>query len=106
MKKISLFGLLATSLVLVACGTTETPTTQDDFALADCNKYFEVLQCVLDNQTGVSPEELADTQAAVVQQKEAWKALPEGELTEICTSSMDDIRANADIYASFGCSVE
>ncbi|MDR0860582.1 MAG: hypothetical protein LBO09_06505 [Candidatus Peribacteria bacterium] len=105
MKKVSLFGIMALSFVLVACGTTETPA-QDEFALADCNKYFEVLQCVLDNQTEVSPEELADTQVAVDQQKEAWKALPEEELSAICTSSMDDIRANADIYASFGCSVE
>lgn len=106
MKKISLFALLAAGLVLVGCGSSDTPSTQNDFANADCNKFFEVLQCVVDAQTGVSVEDIAATNEAIAQQKEDWKALSEEDLSAVCTSSMEDIRTDADIYTSFGCSVD
>ncbi|MDR3168209.1 MAG: hypothetical protein LBU27_00115 [Candidatus Peribacteria bacterium] len=105
MKKISLFALLGGALVLVGCGSSDTPNKE--FAVEDCNKYFEVLECVVNKQAeSVSAEELSTIQSAIDQQKQAWKSLSAEELSATCSASMSGVRENTEVYTSVGCSVE
>ncbi|MDR0607491.1 MAG: hypothetical protein LBG52_03925 [Candidatus Peribacteria bacterium] len=105
MKKISLFTLLGVALVLVGCGSSGTPAKE--FAVEDCNKYLEVIACVVNKQAeSASTGDLELIQSAINQEKEARKALSEEELSATCAANMDETRKEAEFYASIGCSVE
>jgi hypothetical protein len=104
MKKVSLFALLGVSLVLVGCGSSsEGDTPKGEFAVATCNKYFELMECTIKDLPAEQREALLTDSETM---KEQWKALSEEELRPVCDTAWEQITAMADVYEGLGCSVK
>ncbi|GHW02612.1 hypothetical protein AGMMS50249_3980 [candidate division SR1 bacterium] len=116
MKKLSLLALLGTSLILVGCGNTDTPTeptgnttspsevVAGTFAAPICDEYFRVLDCTLQSQ--VPAEQQAEIKTVVDQTKEARQALDAATQESTCQAAWDnEILPQSDLYNQFGCNV-
>ena len=104
MKKLLLLPLFAGLLFLAACGSSKDDAdTQGEFAVASCNKYFDLMDCAMRD---FLPEQKEQMTEAIEVVKQEWKTLPEDELRESCDSTWDQLLAMQDAYASLGCSME
>lgn len=110
MKKLFLLNLLVLPLVLMGCGSSDDVSKDDskatvsgEFASAACNKYFDLMECSL-NQ--VPADSQAEARAGIDANKESFKALTEEQQDLACTSAMEAITPQAEAYADFGCPID
>ncbi|MDR2415181.1 MAG: DUF5339 domain-containing protein [Candidatus Peribacteria bacterium] len=107
MRKLSLFALLGASLILVGCGSKEnTPTTAlDEFASASCNKYVNLMECLITQEVNPVPaDQQEDIRNILDTTKEQWKTLSTEQQEEQCSALLD--QALTQPVSEVGCAVE
>ena len=97
MKKLPL--LLSLSLILLVAGCSwwgnkekETDTTNINFDVAVCDKYFDLFNCVIDNDPddSYSAEARESIKQALNDKREEWSRLSEETQYETCATELNN----------------
>lgn len=108
MKKLSLLTLLVVGLILGGCGSSEKEdsqtrndqtTPQLTAAVDICEKYLNLVECVLSTQ-----EE--DQQAYMDTIKASVNSYTEPQKQEYCAEQWEQFLELSEIYAGLGCPME
>lgn len=98
-KAVMVGGLMLTALVLTGCMGKNNPTEQEEFTVAACNDYVQLMKCVTNSTT--NPE----GKNAVDQLITNRKGLSEAELQQECSIALEVAIANTEAYSQLGCEV-
>jgi hypothetical protein len=105
MRKLSLFALLGASLILVGCGSKGDAPAADEFAAASCNKYVNLMECLLTQEVNpVTADDEADMRGILDATKEQWKTLSTEQQEEQCSILLE--QALTQPISEVGCAVE
>ena len=89
MRKVALWVILPLIVLVAGCSRgwdKKTSITDTKFKAESCNKYFRLMDCVLDNDTDVSytEEQREEIRNEVLQIQEQWTQLDDSILEESC----------------------
>lgn len=110
MKKISFLLVLSMSLFLLGCGKgkVDVRNTWFEYDVEICDKYFELVGCIIDNDNDENYTEQmrVELKNEVKKMQEEWKLLDKEELTKKCSEEFDKFKSWEDNLKSFGCSIK
>lgn len=109
MKKTLLVSLLP--IVLLAwCGSEEKDIQLSDtkFDIDICNQYFELADCILENDPDekVSEEDRIQIKEEFIQYQETLKEMEPEELTELCESNYNTLTSDSEALEKIGCNID
>ena len=113
MNKVPLLLGLFLVLLLSGCGwwwkeKVDITDTDFEYDVAVCDKYFELVECIIDKDTNVdyNQQMRLDLKNEIKKMQEEWKQLNEGELMNKCTEELSKYEKIEDNLNSFGCSAK
>lgn len=111
MKKVTLLTILPLILLVAWCSRfwgKKTDITSTKFDVESCNKYFKLMDCVLDKDSDISytEEEREDIRKEVKSIQEQWALLDDEILAESCESELERFRSNGEAFAKIWCPID
>ena len=109
MKKLWVLSLLSLVILLAGCSWgKKIDITDNNIDVESCNKYFEVMDCILENDKDTTYTE--DMRNALredvkVMQSE-WEKLDEETLDETCRNELSKFEAIKSTLTEIGCYVD
>ena len=108
MKKTSLLVALSLGILLTGCGQNKVSITDSDFGVESCNKYFRLMDCILENdkdETYTDEMRNAIREEVKVRQEE-WKDLDKETLNVQCSNLISEFSQIENALNEIGCSAE
>lgn len=108
MKK-SVFLLALPLVILVAwCWSNKIDITDTEFNVESCDKYFELMDCILenDNDETYSEEMRDELRQEVKDMQEEWNGMDEESLDEQCSSQLASFEEIEDRLEEIWCSIK
>ena len=113
MKKLSLLGVLLLIVIVAGCSwwskkEKESNVVKNEINVESCNNYFELVNCIIDNDTDTSYSE-EDRQVirdGVEDMRDSWASLDDDTLDEMCTKEISKFDSMKDYLAQIGCSLD
>lgn len=109
MKKVVIFAILPIVLIIAGCNRwKKTDLTNVDFGVESCNKYYEVIECILENEENdsFSSDDRNDLREEAKTLQTEWLWLDEDVLAETCDAEFAKFEAIASNLEKIWCSVE
>lgn len=111
MKRITLLIILSLTILVTWCSrgwSKKTDITSVKFNVEACNKYFKLMDCVLDNDTDVSytEEQREDIRKEVKSIQEQWIQLDDEILAEACQDELAKFESSSEAFSKIGCPLE
>lgn len=106
MKKSALLLALPLVILLAWCWN-KIDITDTNIEVESCNKYFELMDCILenDNDETYSEEDRNELRQSVKDMQSEWEWLDEDELDVQCTSQLAQFERISDRLDQIGCSL-
>ena len=102
--------IIISIVVLVICKKNKIDITDTwfDYDVKICDKYFELVECIIDKDANVNytKEIRTELKGEIKQMQEGWKQLSEEELTKKCTEELAKLEPIEDEISAFGCSTK
>ena len=114
MKKLSLLLVLLLVVIVAGCSWSkknqESNVKKNEINVESCNNYFELVNCIIDNDTDASYSE-EDRQVirdGVNDMRESWASLDDDTLDEMCTKEISKFEWEEmrDYLAQIGCALD
>lgn len=109
MRKTPFLLLLSLLFLVTGCGKkVDITDTGFEYDVKICDKYFELVECIIDKDTNVNytKEIRTELKSEIKQMQEGWKQLSEEELTKKCTEELAKLEPIKDEMNAFGCSTK
>ena len=108
MKKFGLLAVLPLVLLVAGCGSNKIDITDTDIDVAQCDQYFELMECILENDTDASyTEEMRDElRANIKSMQEEWSTLDDEELADTCSTELAKYVKIEDRLEEIWCSIK
>ena len=110
MKKAGLYAILSSVVFIAGCSfsNNKVDITETKFDVEACNKYFEVMDCILDNDSDASySQAMRDSlREDVKMMQESWENLDESVLENTCNAELEKFSAIEDSLTEVGCSLK
>ena len=114
MKKLSLLWVLlwiaVVSCTLVGCWKKEQESnvTKNEINVESCDTYFELVNCIIDNDTD---ESYSDEDRELIRQwvqdmRDGWASLDDEALDQMCTAEISKFDSMKDYLSQIGCSLD
>lgn len=101
-KSLMVSSLIVSAVILAGCfGTAKKDKNPDEFTIAACNDYVQLMRCVADKSEANSIEAHSVIDQAVA----TWKSLSENELNVSCSWALETAKTYASAYEDMWCSV-
>lgn len=115
MKKLSLLWVLLLVLVVAGCSwwwnkEKEANVTKADIDVESCVNYFELVDCIIDNDTDdtYSQSDREMIRASVDDMRNSWASLDDNTLDELCTKEISKFQWDemAEYLSQINCSLD
>lgn len=108
MKKCAIFTILPLVLLIAGCGSNKIDITDTEFDVESCNKYFELVECIFENDTNEAySEETRDKlRQDVKDMQDSWKNYPDEELDNMCNSELETLKWIESELNGIGCYIK
>jgi len=110
MKKVGLYAILLSVVFIAGCSlsSNKVDITETKFDVESCNKYFEVMDCILDNDSDASySQSMRDSlREDVKMMQESWENLDKSVLENTCNAELEKFSVIEDSLAEVGCSLK
>ena len=95
------------SLAVLATGCTKkVDITNNDLGVESCDRYFELMDCILENDDEKYSEEMRnELREDVIAIQEEWKDLDKEFLDETCTAELEKFESISDSLNEIGCPI-
>lgn len=105
MKKCAIFTILPLVWLIAGCGSNKIDITDTEFDVESCNKYFELVDCIFENDTDESyTEEMRDELRQEVKDMQGeWGDYSDEELDNICNSKLEVLKWIESKLNDIGC---
>ncbi len=100
-KSLMVWGVVVSAIILTGCFGTKKEQQTEEFTVAVCNDYVQLMRCIIDK----SEENNVQGNAIIDQTIAAWKNLPEADLQQACTQAWNNATPYASTYAEMGCNI-
>jgi len=106
MKKLSFLFGLSLIILLSGCGN-KIDITDTDFDVESCDKYFELMECILENDKDetYSEDDRNELRQDIKDQQEEWSGLNEDELDYTCSTELAKFETIKDRLDEIWCSL-
>ena len=107
MKKWVIISILPIIRVVGGCGSNKIDITDTDFDVESCDKYFELVDCILenDNDENYSEDMRNSLREEVKNMQNSWSGLSDNELDTLCSSELSRFESIDSTLNKIGCSV-
>lgn len=108
MKKWIVFSILPAVLLVAGCGWNKIDITDTDFDVESCDRYFELVDCILNNDSDetYSPEMRDEIRQEVKNMQDGWNSYSDDELDSLCTAELDKFSSIESTLDEIGCSIK
>lgn len=120
MKKLSLLWALLLVVFVAGCSwwwnkekeveeiELKTDITDVKFDIESCNKYFQVIDCTLDNDNNSSytEEERQTLREEIGFTQEVWSQLDDESLAKLCDDKLGKLKLHSEEFSKIGCSLD
>lgn len=110
MKKLWILGILPLVILLAGCSlwNKKIDITDNNIDVESCNKYFEIMDCILENDNDSTYDESTrnELREAVKVMQSEWENLDEESLDETCTAELDKFIKIQDSLNEIGCYID
>ena len=115
MKKLWLLWALLLVVFVAGCSwwakkenAEENNVTKAEINVESCNNYFELVNCIIDNDTD---ESYSDEDRALIRQwvedmRDSWASLDDETLDQMCTAEISKFDSMKDYLSQIGCSLD
>ena len=93
MKKYLFLVALSTLITIAGCDDKKIDITDTNLDIESCDKYFEVMECVLenDNDEDYSEEKRDELRQTIKDKQTEWESLDPEILGEICDEELEKL---------------
>ncbi len=120
MKKFWFLGALLLVVFVTWCSwwwnkeKAEESAVKNELNIEVCNKYFELVNCIIDNDTDAkySQQERETIKEAVNDMRDSWANLDDNTASEMCSTELNSLTKKfewekmTDYLANIGCSID
>ncbi len=109
MKKFWALSMLTVVLLLAGCNWwNKVDITDNNIDVESCNKYFETIDCILDNDNDreYTNEMRNQLREDVKAMQNEWEKLDEESLDETCTTELNKFIKIKDSLTEIGCNLD
>lgn len=111
MKKVSLFACLLLVFLVVGCGwkaNKKVDITETSFNVASCDKYFKLLDCILENDDTIDydDEDREELREYIKSMQEEWSGLSNNSLDGRCVTELNKFYDRVDQLTEIWCSLD
>ena len=108
MKKWLIFYVLPLILLVTGCGWNKIDITDTDFDVESCDKYFELVDCILENEEDetYSEDMRNELRQEVKDMQDSWNSYSEEELDNLCNNELSRFEAIESTLTEIGCPIK
>jgi len=108
MKKWVIFTIIPIILLIAGCESNKIDITNTEFDVKSCNKYFKLVDCILDNDVDetIDEEMRNELRQEIKDMQNSWKDLSDDELDTLCSEELARFESNKSSIDEIGCSID
>lgn len=110
MKKLWILSVLSIIILLAGCSlwNKKIDITDNNIDVESCNKYFEIMDCILENDNDTTYDEKTrnELREDVKVMQSEWEKLDEDSLDETCTTELNRFIEIKDALSEIGCYID